>query len=226
MTHPFFEGNAVAFTLSPMNTQLEARRRRPSQERAKVTVDALLEATFQVLERVGFEGLTTTRVADRAGVSVGSLYQYFSDRDALLVAAGRRHMASLHARLERAALEHVDLSARVRAMLSVLVEFSLERPRLSRELIQIVRARKEGRAEFDAALGGLAMLFDETVMRPALSGKQDTHATQVTAHALAGVLEALGATGFEGFDRESLLPVLERLVHGAIGWVTTSSDTR
>jgi AcrR family transcriptional regulator len=209
-----------------MNAQLVARRRRPSQERAKVTVDALIEATFQVLDRVGFDGLTTTRVADRAGVSVGSLYQYFSDRDALLVAAGRRHMECLQAKLEQAALEHAELGERVRAMLSVLVDFALARPRLSRELIQLVRTRKEGRAVFDVALADLGKLFDETVMRPARLGKDDAQASQVTAHALAGVLEALGATEFEGFDRETLIPVLERLVHGAVGWVTASSDTR
>jgi AcrR family transcriptional regulator len=55
-------------------------------------VDAILEATIQVLLQVGKERLTTTKVALRAGVSVGTLYQYFPNKSALLKAALKRHM--------------------------------------------------------------------------------------------------------------------------------------
>ena len=59
-------------------------RRRPQQERSRLTVEAILEAAAQVLERDGYDALTTTRVADRAGVSVGTLYQYFPDKAAVV----------------------------------------------------------------------------------------------------------------------------------------------
>ena len=51
-------------------------RKKPAQSRSKVTVDAIFEATIQVLLADGLQRLTTTRVAERAGVSVGTLYQY------------------------------------------------------------------------------------------------------------------------------------------------------
>jgi len=65
-------------------------------------VDAILKATVQVLLRVGKEKLTTTRVAARAGVSVGTLYQYFPNKSALLRAAMRLHMEEIFAEVDKA----------------------------------------------------------------------------------------------------------------------------
>jgi AcrR family transcriptional regulator len=59
------------------------------------SVDAILKATIQVLLQVGKEGLTTTKVALRAGVSVGTLYQYFPNKKALLQAALKRHLTEV-----------------------------------------------------------------------------------------------------------------------------------
>ena len=67
-------------------------RKQPHQARAKVTVDAIFEATIQVLLSEGLSALTTTRVAARAGVSVGTLYQYFPQKQALLFALLQRHL--------------------------------------------------------------------------------------------------------------------------------------
>jgi AcrR family transcriptional regulator len=70
-------------------------RKSPVQARSAASVDAILEATVQVLLHAGKEQLTTTRVALRAGVSVGTLYQYFPNKSALLQAALRRHLAEV-----------------------------------------------------------------------------------------------------------------------------------
>jgi AcrR family transcriptional regulator len=61
-----------------------APRKAPRQARAQATVTAILEATIRILEREGMDAATTTRIAEVAGVSVGTLYQYFADRDAIL----------------------------------------------------------------------------------------------------------------------------------------------
>jgi AcrR family transcriptional regulator len=70
-------------------------RKTPVQARSAASVEAILEATVQVLLDVGKEGLTTTRVAARAGVSVGTLYQYFPNKSALLQAILKRHLNSV-----------------------------------------------------------------------------------------------------------------------------------
>ena len=70
-------------------------RKSPVQARSAASVDAILEATIQVLLNVGKERLTMTRVALRAGVSVGTLYQYFPNKSALLQAALKRRLTEV-----------------------------------------------------------------------------------------------------------------------------------
>ena len=69
------------------------QRRRPRQARSRATWEAIVEAASQILERRGPEALNTNAVAERAGVSIGTLYQYFADKRALLIAAARRELA-------------------------------------------------------------------------------------------------------------------------------------
>jgi AcrR family transcriptional regulator len=73
----------------------EIRRRSPKQQRAESTVDAVLTAASQILVRDGVERLSTTAVAERAGVSIGSLYQYFRNKEDLLVALAKREVGLL-----------------------------------------------------------------------------------------------------------------------------------
>jgi AcrR family transcriptional regulator len=80
-------------------------RKSPIQARSVASVDAILKATIQVLLRVGKERLTTTNVALRAGVSVGTLYQYFPNKKALLQAALKRHLTEVAEAVELVCLE-------------------------------------------------------------------------------------------------------------------------
>lgn len=70
-------------------------RKKPIQERSRATVDALVTAAAQVFERRGYHAATTDLVAERAGTSVGTLYQYFPSKDALLVALFERHLGEI-----------------------------------------------------------------------------------------------------------------------------------
>lgn len=72
--------------------RLGNQRRSPSQARSRATWEAIVEAAAQVLERAGAEGFNTNAVAERAGVSIGTLYQYFSDKQAILAAAAKREL--------------------------------------------------------------------------------------------------------------------------------------
>lgn len=91
--------------MSTFDRQALRPRKTPVQARSTDTVDAILDATLQVLTRAGREQLTTTRVAERAGVSVGTLYQYFPNKVSLLQATLRRHLDQVAAAMHQACEE-------------------------------------------------------------------------------------------------------------------------
>lgn len=70
----------------------ESKRRSPTQERARATREAIFEATARILEREGRAALNTNHIAERAGVSIGTLYQYFANKEEILIAMARRRL--------------------------------------------------------------------------------------------------------------------------------------
>ena len=94
-------------------------RKSPVQARSAASVDAILEATIQVLLSIGKEQLTTTKVASRAGVSVGTLYQYFPNKSSLLQAVLRRHLTEVGDAVERVCKEQKGRT--LRQMVTALI---------------------------------------------------------------------------------------------------------
>jgi AcrR family transcriptional regulator len=102
-------------------------RKSASQKRSRVTVEALLDATARVLTRVGYDRASTNRIAATAGVSVGSLYQYFPNKEALVAALVARHNREM-LQLLRDALKEVaslDLATAMRAVVRAAVDAHL-----------------------------------------------------------------------------------------------------
>ena len=87
----------------------EKPRRIPRQARATTTVDAILTAALQLLEAGGVEQLTTNHVAERAGVSIGTVYQYFADKQAILSALAQRRAAAVRDGIAAMLIERPDL---------------------------------------------------------------------------------------------------------------------
>lgn len=93
-----------------------APRKRAQQERSIATVDAIIDAAAHVLVTVGYDHASTKRIARAAGISVGSLYQYFPTKEAVVAALLDRHISQVFALLERelGTLRDVDLATAVR----------------------------------------------------------------------------------------------------------------
>jgi AcrR family transcriptional regulator len=113
-------------------------RKHASQERSRATVDALIEATARILVRDGFDRASTNRIALEAGVSVGSLYQYYPGKEALVAAVAERHAEDLMAVVRKALAEVADqpLEAATRALVAAAIEAHRVDPRLHRVLAE------------------------------------------------------------------------------------------
>jgi AcrR family transcriptional regulator len=106
-------------------------RKAPLQARSANTVEAILEAAARILETRGLVACTTNAVAQRAGVSIGSLYQYFPNRDALTAALIERETAQLMVDID-AATRQKTASGRLREMVQAAVAHQMRRPALAR----------------------------------------------------------------------------------------------
>ncbi len=124
--------------MSASSKRLTARKQ-PIQARSTHTVEAIFEACIQVLLAVGPERLTTTRVAERAGVSVGTLYQYYGDKQSLLAAVLERHLLQVVEAVEGAAQQNkgAPLEQTVTALVNAFVDAKFTRPDISKALYSV-----------------------------------------------------------------------------------------
>ncbi|XXF76240.1 TetR/AcrR family transcriptional regulator [Myxococcaceae bacterium GXIMD 01537] len=107
-------------------------------------MDALLQATADILVRDGYAKLTTNRIAARAGVNVASLYQFFPNKDALLAELARRHVAEERAAMHRVMMEQQGrgIEAMTRTLVSLGIAAHAVAPRLHHALTEVLPARR------------------------------------------------------------------------------------
>ena len=115
-------------------------RKRPRQPRSRATVDTILEATARVLVKHGFDGTTTNAVASAAGVSIGSLYQYFPNKEALVAALVERHVEDMGRAIveELAKVATLPLPRAVRQVIELTIRAHAVEPELHRVLTEQV----------------------------------------------------------------------------------------
>ena len=154
-----------------LTTDVGPLRRKPVQQRSAQRVERMLEACASLIEELGYDGVTTTLIAERAGVAVGSLYQFFPDKRAVVQALTlrtlERFMATVVQRFDSAELEHwwdaVD------SMFDVYVEMHRTVPAFSRlHFGDVVDTRllDDGKDNNAVIAEGLAALIAERFGRP------------------------------------------------------------
>ncbi len=126
---------------------LDPERRSPRQARARATIAAILEAAARILEERGLDGFTTNHVAERAGVGIATLYQYFPDKDAIVLAIAEQERDRLTETLGRILMRapEVGREATVRAIVRMMVQ-AFEGRRRARKAIVETLFRRHGSA--------------------------------------------------------------------------------
>jgi len=142
-----------------------APRKKAIQPRAQATVDAILTATARLLVREGYDRASTNRIAEAAGVSIGSLYQYFPSKEALVAALLARHVEEMSEILHIAAAAVVDAPLRVaveHVVRAMLAAHAID-PQLHKVLVEQVPrvGRLERIHEIETRALALAALFLE-----------------------------------------------------------------
>ncbi len=126
-------------------TQRLTPRKEPQQERSRATVECIVEAGTRVLVAHGYDGASTNRIAAAAGVSPGSLYQYFPNKDAIIVAVVERYSSDLAMRMADQMTSLLDARPEtlIRTMLAALVDAIGEQPEILRAVVEQI-PRREG----------------------------------------------------------------------------------
>lgn len=144
------------------------QRRRPRQQRSRATVAFVLEAAAQLFAAEGYEAVTTNAVAARAGVSIGTVYQYFPNKDGLVLALLGEHLDDAAALItERlGAVPWVQAADAVEALVRLAVEHNARNPQLTALLYQHAERSPELHAHLEALrrriADALAVPFDDS----------------------------------------------------------------
>ena len=198
----------------PDNIKKLAPRRRPKQGRSRDTVEAILTASKQVLMRNGLKGFNTNVVAERAGVSVGSLYQFFPGKEAILATLVRDMRRDMLADLIAAqqASNTSDLAEAVGAMIDASLNHHLRAPELT-DILEQAEAQLPMDAETQALKSNMFQLVLGVLQRHAIDDA-NTVAQDMIAMC-HGMVDAAIAAGERDFDAIS-----KRLRRATINYIS------
>jgi AcrR family transcriptional regulator len=191
-------------------------RKHPRQTRSRTTVDAILEAAAQVFTTYGYAAGTTNRIATRAGVSIGSLYEYFPNKDALLVALMERHVAEGERVLATAAAAtaaSADLEAVVRTFVRAMVTLHARDRALHRVLFEeapFPRAVRRSIEELEVRVIDVVEAYLRA--HPGRTRRDPARAAMVVVHAIEGLTHKLVVHGPARLDIEPYVDEMVALV--------------
>jgi AcrR family transcriptional regulator len=201
--HSHSSPHSFAGSAAPQMSQ--NKRRNPKQSRARATVDAILEASLQILETEGEARLTTNHIAEKAGVSIGTLYQYFSDRSDILAELGQRQAETMRHEIASIVAEAPEQGA-MRAVIRALMQ-SGEVSAATRALVTdaLFRTRGEG------VLGAHHLAFMDSINgQTSRTISLSAEAAFILTHAPISLLRAAAAEPELGLDGDRLE---DELVH-------------
>ncbi|MDN7422701.1 TetR/AcrR family transcriptional regulator [Burkholderia dolosa] len=200
-------------------------RRNPRQARSLHKVELILEAAMQLLESAGLEKLTTNAVAAKAGVSIGTLYQYFGSKQALLDALVTRELSAMSAKVVASLRMDAPASPgdRIRRIVRAVNATYGGRNRVHRLLIEHASATQSAGRLMPLFAELIDLWTNEGIAAPGDGRRRLSHADAfVMVHSIAGVLRTLAASK----DAPPAAEVEDALVRMIVGFVSGSEGRR
>ena len=196
-------------TLSPVQATMKPRKS-ARQARSAATVEVIVEAAARILETAGIAGYTTNAVAERAGVSVGSLYQYFPNKDAITRALIRRELESLEASIAGIDPWQTDPTP-IAAFIGVAVDQQMQRPALT-QLLEVEEDRLGADSDSDPVRERVAIALS------AILGSAGHSTESGVVHDMMALIATLvNAAALRGeHNIERLIVRVEAVVHARL----------
>lgn len=183
-------------------------RKKPKQKRSEVLVESVLEAATRILESVGLSASSTNKIAEKAGVSIGSLYQYFPGKDAIFAKLVERQQERNAQRFQKIILENEGKNVKeiTRILISDVVDLFFEKKRMFEALFAEVPRLKNTRDVLNRR-NKTHHVFVEFFRKHQSEMRQPDKLEEVVyvfSHAIVGVLQVAALEGFESHSPDAI----------------------
>ncbi|WP_067894212.1 TetR/AcrR family transcriptional regulator [Nocardia vaccinii] len=189
------------------------QRRRPTQERSRATRELILDTAARLFGERGIAETSTNRIAAEAGISIGTVYRYFSDRAVIVEELLRRLLESVEHRLTQHALGLADRSIleRVTRILEVITDELVDNARLVRALVAGVQFYNSGIPEFEPRLRLLIKVMVIQILGPGDDHRYDTISFVLMNTCFAAVLRA-SALEVDSTERHEAIAMTAQMI--------------
>lgn len=200
-------------------------RKSPKQSRSQTVVDSILTATARIFSKNGNDLTSTNKIAEVAGVSVGSLYQYFPNKESIFSQLIEQEQSAIHQQVieKLDQFKNEDLTRAIPELVAFVVGHFFEKRALIPNLIaqafrlQITTLAVDRRQKIIEAVSEFLFHHQDQMAK----GTDFQSKAYVLSHALIGVLEIASLQGFKATDRSNLERELTQLIIGYLFYEPT-----
>ena len=195
----------------------QPKRRRPNQARSRDKLELIFEASIRILNKQGLEGFTTNRIAEVAGVSIGTLYQYFSNKHEILSALGQREIEATRRRIAAQMVEPSTGTDNLRVLVHNLLNVFDGRYRVQKILLELALSQ-QGPQGLDQPVQQIIAMINSPMATHYFSKLRGLNETDifVLSSAFAGVVRSSLVHDLEQMPRQELEDKLVLLIRSYV----------
>ena len=198
----------------------QPKRRRPNQARSRDKLELIFEASIRILNKQGLEGFTTNRIAEVAGVSIGTLYQYFSNKHEILSALGQREIETTRSRIAVQMFEPSKDHDHLRVLVHNLLNVFDGRHRVRKILLELALSQ-QGLQGLDQPVQQIMTLINSPVARHYFNDLKQLTETDlfILSSAFAGIIRSSLVHDLDRMSRQELEDKIVLLIRSYVSQV-------